>query len=139
MLILDTNIYSVMMQPHTAPQVIDWLKRQPVMSVWTTTITLFEIRYGLSCMPTGRKRQDLEDAFVRIRDEALDGRVLDFDTDAAIAAGDLYARLRTIGKLIEVRDIQIAGVTASRQATLVTRNVKDFANTGINLIDPWTA
>jgi predicted nucleic acid-binding protein len=139
MLVLDTNIYSVMIQPHTGPQVIDWLKRQPVLSVWTTTITLFEIRYGLSSMPAGRKRQGLEEAFVRIRDEALDGRVIDFDTEAALSAGDIYARLRTVGKLIDVRDIQIAGVTASRQATLVTRNAKDFANTGINLIDPWTA
>ncbi len=110
MLILDTNVFSAMMQPHTSPKVVDWRKRQPVTSVWTATVSLLEIRYGLSSMPAGTKRQALEEAFVSIRDEALDGRV-----------------------------IQIAGIVANRRATLATRNLKDFANTGITRVDPWTA
>lgn len=137
MLILDTNVFSVLMQPNTAPNVIDWLNRQPVTSIWTTAITIYEIRFGLSLLPAGRKRTALEKAFERIRAEGIEGRVLDFDTAAALAAGEIDARTRSAGNTIDSRDIQIAGIAADRQATLATRNVRHFIHTGISLVDPW--
>jgi predicted nucleic acid-binding protein len=137
MLVLDTNVFSVLMQPNTAPAVIDWINRQPITSIWTTTITIYEIRLGLSALPLGRKRAALEIAFERIRTEGIEGRVLDFNTAAALSAGEIDARIRSAGKPIDTRDVQIAGITADRQATLATRNVKHFANAGIPVIDPW--
>ncbi len=137
MFILDTNVFSVLMQPGSAPEVIDWLNRQPITSIWTTTITIYEIRFGLSILPAGRKRAALEDAFERIRTEGLEGRVLDFNTAAALAAGEIDARTRASGQPTDTRDIQIAGITADRQATLATRNMKHFVPTGISLVDPW--
>jgi len=137
MLILDTNVFSVLMQPNTAPGVIDWLDRQPITSIWTTAITLYEIRFGLSVLPAGRKRAALEEAFERIRTEGIEGRVLDFNTAAALSAGEIDARTQAIGNPIDTRDVQIAGIVADRQATLATRNVKHFTPAGISLIDPW--
>jgi len=137
MIVLDTNVVSVMMRPDNAPEVLDWLDTQPVESVWTTTITLFEIRYGLAILPAGRRRRALETNFERVLQEGLADRVLDFDTSAALTAADLMAKLRTQGWGIELRDLQIAGVVASRRATLATRNTKHFEHAGIDLIDPW--
>lgn len=139
MLILDTNVFSVLMQPNTAPAVIDWLDHQPIASIWTTTITIYEIRLGLSLLPAGRKREGLENAFERVRVEGIEGRVLDFDTAAALAAGEIDARTRSIGRPIDSRDVQIAGVVLARRATLATRNTRHFENAGIALVDPWNA
>jgi len=139
MLILDTNVFSVLMQPNTARVVIDWIDEQPITSIWSTAITIYEIRLGLSLLPARRKRSALERAFDRILVEGIEGRILDFDVPAALAAGEIDAQSRAIGKPIDTRDIQIAGITAHRNATLVTRNVRHFANTGISLVNPWDA
>lgn len=137
MLILDTNVLSVMMQPATAPQVLDWLDRQPVESIWTTTITLYEIRFGLGVMPEGKRRRTLENYFAQILHNGLAERVLDFDTGAAFAAADLAAKLRLQGLTIDIRDLEIAGIAASRRSVLATRNTKHFLHAGIELVDPW--
>jgi len=139
MIILDTNIFSVMMRPETAPAVLDWLDTQPVESIWTTAITLFEIRFGLACLDEGRRRSALEANFEQILREGLAERVLDFNTTSALIAADLMARLRKEGRGIEWRDLQIAGIVAAQhKAALATHNTKHFVDTGIPLIDPWT-
>lgn len=137
MIVLDTNVVSVMMRPETAPVVLDWLDTQPIESTWTTAITFFEIRYGLAVLPEGRRRLALEANFERVLREGLENRVLDFDVPSALAAADLMARLKAEGHGIELRDIQIAGIIKARSATLATRNTKHFANTGVKLVDPW--
>jgi predicted nucleic acid-binding protein len=139
MIVLDTNIVSVMMRPETAPRVLDWLDTQPAESVWTTVITLFEIRYGLAVLPLGRRRSSLESNFQRVLQEGLAERILDFDPASAWAAAELMARLEASGRGIELRDLQIAGIVTSRRATLATRNTRHFFHTTIELVDPWEA
>ena len=136
MIVLDTNIVSAMMRPDSIPAVLSWLDTQPTESIWTTTVTLFEIRFGLAVLPPGKRRTALELTFERILKEGLEHRVLDFDAAAALVAADLMADLRASGRSIELRDLQIAGIVASRRATLVTRNTRHFVDAGINLIDP---
>jgi toxin FitB len=137
MIILDTNVVSVMMRPETAPPVLDWLDTQPIESIWTTAITLFEIRYGLSVLVEGHRRRALEDNFERVLQEGLAERVSNFDTAAPMMAGDVMARMRQQGWGIELRDLQIAGIVAARRATLATGNIKHFTHAGIQLINPW--
>ena len=66
MIILDTNVLSALMR--TAPEavVVTWLDRQPADSIWLTSITVFEARFGLGLLPKGRRRTSLERAFDRI-------------------------------------------------------------------------
>ena len=135
MIVLDTNIVSAMMRPDSVPAVLTWLDTQPTESIWTTSVTLFEIRFGLAVLPPGKRRTALELTFERILKEGLEHRVLDFDAAAALVAADLMAS----GRDIELRDLQIAGIVASRRATLVTRNTRHFVDAGINLIDPCGA
>lgn len=126
-----------MMQPNTGPQVITWLDTQPTVSIWTTSISLFEIQFGLSIMPDGKKRRVLEKRFHQVLHEGIAQHILDFNTSAAMAAAEVAARLKTNGFPIEIRDVLIAGIVTARRGTLATRNTKHFANTGTPIINPW--
>lgn len=137
MIVLDTNVVSVMMQPNTGPQVLYWLNKQPAEMVWTTSITVYEIEFGLKIMARGKRRTLLTDHFQRLMEKGLNHRVLVFDNSAAKASAQLAAALRKQGQMVDVRDIQIAGIVLSRRATLATRNVKHFENTGVVLMNPW--
>lgn len=139
MILLDTNVLSVLMRREADPVVVMWLDAQPPESIWTTALTVFEIRFGLEILPDGRRRKALEEAFARALEEDFNGRVLPFDQTAAEAAAIIAARQREAGRPVEIRDVQIAGITAARKAMLATRNTRHFEGTGITLIDPWAS
>jgi len=138
-ILLDTNVLSALMRREADPVVVAWLDQQPPESIWTTAITVFEIRFGLEILASGRRRRSLEDAFARALDQDFDGRVLPFDQTAAEAAAVIAAEQRRVGRPVEIRDVEIAGIAAARKATLATRNTRHFEATGIALVDPWSA
>jgi predicted nucleic acid-binding protein len=137
-IVLDTNVLSVLMHDAPDPAVIAWLDGETIESVWTTTITTFEVRLGLEAMPEGRRRARLEAAFERVVSEDLQDRVLPFDREAANAAARLGAIRRLSGRPVEIRDSQIAGIVAMRRATLATRNVRDFEGLDLRIVNPWS-
>jgi predicted nucleic acid-binding protein len=139
MILLDTDVLSAMMRVADEPAVERWLDSQPPESIWTTTITIFEIRFGLALLAPSRRRDRLDDALARAIDDILEGRVLPFDRSAAETAAAIAARQRQIGRTIEIRDVQIAGIAAARKATLATRNIRHFQDLAIALVDPWQA
>jgi toxin FitB len=139
MIILDTNVLSALMRTVPEAPVVAWLDRQPVESVWITSITLFEAHLGLALLPSGRRRQTLETALARVLKEDLENRVLDFDSAAASEAASLAAARQKNGRLVDMRDTQIAGIALARRVTLATRNVRHFADLKILLVDPWVA
>jgi len=137
MIILDTNVLSAVMQKQPDTTIVSWLDGQPTESIWLTTITVFEVRFGIELLAPGRRRRRLEAAFEISLVEELGGRVLAFDQPAAEAAARIAAELRSSGRPPEIRDVAIAGIAAARSATLATGNIRHFENLGIPLIDPW--
>lgn len=137
MIVLDTNVLSALMLRETDQNVVAWLDQQPSESVWTTAVTVFEIRFGLELLAPGRRRRQLEDAFTRAVEEDFEGRILPFDEEAARGAATQAAERRAAGKPVDFRDIEIAGIVSARRATLATRNVHHFQDLGIGLVDPW--
>jgi predicted nucleic acid-binding protein len=137
MILLDTNVISAMMRLADEPVVEQWLNMQPIESVWTTSITVFEVRFGLALMARGRHRDRLEGAFARAIHDVLGERVLPFDRGAAEAAAEIAVRQKRAGRPVEIRDVQIAAVAAARKATLATRNTRHFEIAGIALVNPW--
>ena len=93
MLILDTNVFSALMRPAPDAVVVDWMDRQPRTSLWTTAITLLEIRFGLETMPAGKKRSRLMAASEQMLNQVIEGRIRAFDTAAAQYAAGLMAAL----------------------------------------------
>ena len=83
MILLDTNVLSALMRTEPDVVVVNWLDTQPAESIWTTSVTLFEIRTGLELLPSSCRRRYLEGAFERVLSEDLDGRVLSFDAAGA--------------------------------------------------------
>lgn len=137
MIVLDTNVLSALMQHTPDPAVVEWLDNQPTESIWTTSLTVFEIRTGIELLTPSRRRKRLDEIFSQLLDEDLDGRVQSFDPTAALAAGTIAATQQRVGRAVEIRDVQIAGIAASRRATVATRNTRHFDGTGVELVNPW--
>jgi predicted nucleic acid-binding protein len=138
MIILDTNVLSALMTPSLNPGPLAWLDKQPAQSIWTTAVNIFESRSGIRLLPEGRRRRGLDEALDVVIEHLLADRVLPFDRAAAEAAATITGARVAKGINIESRDTQIAGIAVSRNAKLATRNVKDFRDLEVELIDPWT-
>ncbi len=139
MIILDTNVLSALMRAEPEARVVNWLDLQSPDSVWITSITLFEARFGLGLLPAGRRRRALESAFEQLLEQDLEHRVLDFDAAAAAAAATLAAARQKAGRPVDMRDTQIAGIALARRATVATRNLRHFQDLKVTVVDPWQA
>jgi predicted nucleic acid-binding protein len=136
-IILDTNVLSALMRQAPELPVVHWLDRQQADSVWITSVTLFEVHLGLAVLPKGKRRQALEDAFMRLLSEDLEDRVLAFDTAAATEAAMLAAERQKAGRPVDFRDTQIAGIALACRATVATRNARHFQDLRVRVVDPW--
>lgn len=137
MIILDTNVLSALMRSAPDAEVIKWLDEQPSESIWITSVTEFESRFGLALLPDGKRRRALETAFERLLKDDLENRVLPFDSAAAEQAAMLAARRQQAGQPVDMRDTQIAGIALSRRATIATRNVRHFSDLNVAVANPW--
>lgn len=138
MIILDTNVLSALMRQDPDPLVVAWMDRQPRTSLWTTSVTVLEVQFGLQILPGGKRRSALVQAFDAFLDR-IGQRVAGFDLEAAAHAGDLMASRYKKGHPVELRDTMIAGIALARHATLATRNARHFQDVGVSLVDPWKA
>jgi len=136
MIILDTNVLSALMRQTPEPPVVAWLDQQPRASIWTTSITLLEIRFGLQVLAAGKRRTALIQAFEELL-QAIDHRIASFDTDAAEHAGTLMAARQKKGRPGDLRDTMIAGIVLAHRAALATRNTTHFDDLSTPLINPW--
>lgn len=136
MIVVDTNVVSELMRPAPAVAVLDWLEAASERDLYTTSITVAEVRYGLERLPRGRRRNVL----TRVADdvfEAFEDRVLPFDARAAAHYATLVAARERDGRPIDGFDAQIASICRAHRASLATRNTRDFNGTGIATLDPW--
>jgi len=137
MIILDTNVISALMKVEVNSLVVRWLNDQPRESVWTTSVTMFELQVGIERLPSSRRRSILEEQLARVLQEDIEDRVLTFDLPAANATAALSAQRERRGRPIDLRDAMIAGIAISRRAEFATRNVRHFADLDVPVIDPW--
>ena len=136
MIILDTNVLSALMLQAPDRRVIAWLDRQPRLSLWTTSVTVLEIRFGLQIMAAGKRRTILMRAFENML-ELMEHRVAPFDVTAASETSDLMAVRHRAGRVRDLRDAMIAGIVLARHATLATRNTGHFEDLAARLVNPW--
>lgn len=137
MIVLDTNVLSELMRPRPHEVVLAWFAAQPRTTLYTSSITEAELRLGVAILAPGARREALMRAVeTALRDE-FGSRVLSFDRQAAPAYADIVAGRRARGRPISHPDAQIAAIALSRRASVATRNVRDFADCGVEIVDPW--
>ncbi|MBU0594695.1 MAG: type II toxin-antitoxin system VapC family toxin [Gammaproteobacteria bacterium] len=139
MIILDTNVLSALMCSDPDDAVVSWLDEQVPESIWITSITLFEARFGLALLPKGERRQELTARFDDLLVSDFENRVLLFDQPAARQAADLAAQRIHAGRPVDMRDTIIAGIVLARKARIATRNTRHFDDLPGAVINPWDA
>ena len=137
MIVLDTDVLSELMKSQPDKSVVRWIGKHQATSLFITTLTQAEILYGLEILPVGKRHTALKKAAKAMFELDFAGRILPFDTDAAQLFAIMAAERRKIGRPISQIDAQIAAITRSHNAALATRNVDDFEECGIEIINPW--
>ena len=139
MIIVDTNILWEFMREHPDRHVFAWLDRQNPSEVFTTAITKAEVYYGIEIKVRGKKRASLEAFAERLFGGTFKGKILSFDSNAAMYFARMSASLKSRGKKMNEFDAQIAAIARMHRAALATRNLRDFEGCGVELINPWAA
>ena len=136
MIILDTNVLAELMRPKPSPRVVAWVAKQPATELCTTSITEAEIFHGIELLSKGKRRDGLLGAEAMFAED-LAGRIFGFESDAARAFSRIAAHRRALGRPISHADAQIAAIAQVRGAKLATRNLADFKDCGLDVINPW--
>lgn len=137
MIVLDTNVLSEGLRPRPSENVLRWMQSEPIATLFTTSITEAELLFGAALLPEGKRRRALETVLDRLFGERFVDRILPFDSAAAREFADIAANRRRAGRPIGEPDARIAAIARSRGASVATRNVGDFVDCGITVIDPW--
>jgi predicted nucleic acid-binding protein len=136
-IVLDTNVLSELMRPIPAEAVVRWVDDQVAGDLHLTAVTVAELLYGIARMPDGRRKHELSARIGVMLDEDFPGRVTAFDQVAAAHYADIVVSRERGGRPISMADAQIAAICRSHDASLATRNVRDFVDTGVTVLDPW--
>lgn len=128
--LLDTNIciYLIKKRP---PEVLERFRQHSPQDVAISTITLFELQYGVE---RSQYRQRSEDALAKF---LLPLNLIDLDRSSAIEAATIRAQLEEKGMLIGPYDLLIAGLARSREMTLITNNTKEFERVAGLYLENW--
>jgi len=138
MIVLDSNVLSAVMSDPPNEKIERWLDAHPPASVWTTSITVFELYFGIELLELGKRRSKLTHILQLVL-EKLEDRIAPLDHEAARCTAELMAKRQKRGRPQDLRDSMIAGIVLSRKATLATRNTAHFEDAGIKLINPWNS
>jgi predicted nucleic acid-binding protein len=139
MIILDTNVVSELMKPGPDPSVHAWVKKRMRTELFTTSISEAEIFYGIELLRPGKRRETLTVSAEAMFAQEFEGRILGFESGAARNFSRILAQRRAIGRPMSYADAQIAAIAQLFGATIATRNVADFRDCGVDLVDPWAA
>ncbi len=138
--LLDTNVVSEMMRPNPAPPVAGFLDSIAAGGIGLAAITVWEILNGIGRLDPGRRREDLARRFQDILDDFFDDRVLDWTAADARMCARIMEDKRRRGESLDghLPDAMLAGTAVSRELAIVTRNAREFRNTGVEVVNPWT-
>ena len=139
MYVIDTNVASELMRLSSSPAVATWVVGRDAEELYLTAVSEAELLYGVAIVLAGRLRNELEAAMLRWLDTGFAERILPFDGGAARAYADIATSRRSAGRPIAPADCQIAAIARCRGIAVATRNVRDFGEVGIEVVDPLTA
>jgi hypothetical protein len=136
-ILLDTNVISEPLKPNGDPAVAAWIDAQVLETLYLSTLSVAEIRYGIAALPEGKRKEGLR---VNMDERVLplfESRILAFDIEAAEACAVVRVRARAAGKGIGTADSYIAAIAAAKGLTVATRDTEPFKAAGVQVINPW--
>ncbi len=133
----DTNVVSELICPEPGQDVLVWMDERSTRQLFVTAITDAEVRTGIANLPVDVRRQGLADATERMLRRMFAGRVRQFDGGAAGAYAESASASRRAGRPIAQSDCHIAAIAHSQGMAVAMRNVQDFSETGVEVINPW--
>jgi predicted nucleic acid-binding protein len=136
-MILDTNVVSELTKRNPNADVRDFVRSVSRAEFFITSVTLAELLYGIALLPAGRRRNELQTVQETFFAVELGNPVLSFEDSDAPHYAEIVARRRALGRPIRELDAQIAAIARRRALLVVTRNMRDFDDCGIGLINPW--
>jgi toxin FitB len=137
MIVLDTNVVSELMRPLPSAAVVRWISRHSADELYSSTVVLAEVLYGIEILPAGKRRSDLLAGADKMFTVVLSGRILPFDEQSARAFAQIASTRRRKGRPMAELDAQIAAIASVHSASLAARNTGDFEGCGIRLFNPW--
>jgi len=138
MIVLDTNVVSEAMKPEPHPAVRAWLNNQVAETLYLSSVTLAELLFGISSLPTGKRKEVLALALDGLMGLFMD-RVLPFDVDAARRYAELAVTAKRGGRGFPTPDGYIAAIAVSRGFIVASRDTGPFEAVGVSIINPWSA
>lgn len=135
--LIDTNVISEVLRPAPDSNVVEWCRTTDRDQLFLSVVSLGEIRKGLTLMPVGVRRNQLEKASTALIPDWFAGRILTVTQAIAERWGVLEGERQRLGRPLHVPDAQIAATALEHGLTLVTRNVADFEHLGLSIVNPW--
>jgi toxin FitB len=136
MIVLDTNLLSEPLKTRPDPKVLAWLDAQAAETLYLSTVSYAELRFGVLKMPDGKRKNDLAAQIERVL-ELFKDRMLEFSVQGAEQLAQIGVRCKKIGKPATAPDAYIAAIAAANGFSVATRNVEHFKHTGVPVINPW--
>jgi toxin FitB len=136
-ILLDTNVVSEPLKLNADPTVVAWIDAQMIETLYLSTVSVTEMRYGIAVLPDGKRKESLRTSLDERILPLFESRILPFDMEAAEICAELRARARAAGQAIGTADSYIAGTAAARGLTVATRDTQPFEATGVTVINPW--
>ncbi len=137
--LLDTNIPSELILSRPSPKVVSWVSAQDDTTLFLSAITVGELRKGVATMPVGRRRFQLEEWLDTEILPLFYRRVLPVTQTVAERWGVLSAQRKLAGRPLAMADGLIAATALEHELCVVTRNVKDFVELGVEIVNPWSS
>jgi predicted nucleic acid-binding protein len=134
MILLDTNVISEPLKATGNTNVLAWIDAQNIETLYLSTISLAELRFGIAALPEGKRRDTLHYSLEHRVLPLFVGRLLPFDDPASKS----YARARIAGQAIAPADGYIAAIAATHGFTVATRDTSPFEAAGLIVINPWS-
>jgi predicted nucleic acid-binding protein len=136
-ILLDTNVVSEPLKLNPDPVMVAWIDAQVIETLYLSTVSVTELRYGIAVLPNGKKKESLRTSLDERILPLFESRILPFDMEAAEICADLRVRARALGQGIGTADSYIAGIAAAKGLTVATRDTQPFEAAGVAVINPW--
>lgn len=133
--VVDTNVISESIKAKPDPAAMEWFSSHAA-SLYLTSITVEELRFGEFMMPKGKKRKALRE-WIDSLVQQYSTSILDFDAASAEVCAKFYEQAISAGFTPTIEDLMIASIAQENDAVLATRNVKDFEYLDVELVNPF--